>query len=311
MSQLPSDLTFRVGQDYTLKQLFCLAWRQCRRHFWPATGYFLLASLMFWIPIMLPFGCLGVPILAVAYPLAGIHLATGYQWSVVCTFDNRRMRAGDLFYGFRTRYGPLALLGLLEMVAAGLPTVLFVTAGIIILVQSGGSLGAGTLSSIGSGVAWIAGLAFLVLIPFAAHAFFFMSPLFIFTGREVTWRNCLRDNWRVMRHRTKAFLAVFLLPLGLLLALGLIWTAAIVLVSVSVAANSSLVVLAMLVILAVSSLFYVFYAFLMAALFRAANGYTLDAPIEREPVIEIRDAATLSNHSPEGDSLSTELRDTE
>ncbi len=48
MSQLPSDLTFRVGQDYTLRQLFRAAWAQCRRNFWPATGYFLLASLMCW-----------------------------------------------------------------------------------------------------------------------------------------------------------------------------------------------------------------------------------------------------------------------
>ena len=223
MSQLPSDLTFRVGQDYTTRQLYRAALRNCRANFWPALGYLMLASLIIWVPVIVIgscIGCLALPLFTAVYILAGIHLMSGYGWSAVCTFDNRRMRADDLFYGFRTRYGPLALLGLLEMVAGGVPTVLLVMVGITILVQSGGSLGTSALSSIGFSAAWVAGLVLMVLIPFAAHAFFFMSPLFMFTGQTVTWRNCLRDNWRVMRHRTKAFLAVFLLPLVLLVVLG-------------------------------------------------------------------------------------------
>ena len=290
MSHLPSDLTFRVGQDYTLKELFRSAIRQCRRNFWPATGHFLLASIMWWIPAILICGAAAGPVLAVVYPLAGIHLMSGYGWSVVCTFDNRRMQTGDLFYGFRTRYGPLALLGLLEMVAMGLPTAILLATGIIILVKSAGAIGAGMLPSIGFSAAMIMGLALMVLIPFAAHGFFFLAPLFIFTGQAVTWRDCLRGNWRVIRHRTKAFLVILLLPLVLLVLLGLLWTAAFVLMGVSMAANSSLIILAMLVIyvaaplisLATSCLFYIFYSFLKAALFRAANGYTLQAPSDDE-----------------------------
>jgi len=302
VSQLPSDLTFRVGQDYTLKELFRAAIRQWRRNFWPATGYFLLVGAMFWLPVgfavmVLSCGCMmlgfpvGAPFFAVAYILAGIHLMSGYGWSVVCTFDNRRMQAGDLFYGFRTRYGPLALLGLLEMVAMGVPAAILLATGIIILVQSGGTIGAGMLPSIGFGAALIVGLALMVLVPFAAHGFFFLAPLFMFTGQAVTWRDCLRGNWRVLRHRTKAFLVIFLLPLSLLVVLGLLGAGAIALMAVSVAADSPLVVLAVMFLylvvpllsLAISGLFYVFHSFLKAALFRAANGYTLEVPSDDEP----------------------------
>ncbi|NIA20803.1 MAG: hypothetical protein GWP05_02275, partial [Anaerolineaceae bacterium] len=173
MSQLPPDLTLRVGQDYTARQLYRAALRNCRANFWPALGYLMLASLIVWVPVFVIGGCMGclaLPLFAAVYILAGIHLMGGYGWAVVCIFDNRRMRTDDLFYGFRTRYGPLALLGLLEMVAAGVPTVLLATVGIIILVQSGGSLGVGALSSIGFSAAWVVGLVLMVLIPFAAHA---------------------------------------------------------------------------------------------------------------------------------------------
>ena len=291
MSHLPSDLTFRVGQDYTLKELFRAAIGQWRRTFWPATGYFLLASVMWWIPVILVCGVSAGPIIAVVYPLAGIHLMSGYGWSVVCTFDNRRMEVGDLFYGFRTRYGPLALLGLLEMVAMGLPAAILLAIGIIILVQSGGAIGAGMLPSIGFGAAMIVGLVLMVLIPVAAHGFFFLAPLFMFTGQAVTWRDCLRGNWRVLRHRTKAFLVILLLPLLLLVLLGLLGAGAIALMAVAAAADSPLIMVAMMFLylvvpllsLAISCLFYVFYSFLKAALFRAANGYTLEVPLDDEP----------------------------
>jgi len=291
VSQLPSDLTFRVGQDYTLKELFRAAIRQWRRTFWPATGHFLLSSVMWWIPAILICGAYAGPILAIVYPLAGIHLITGYGWSVVCTFDGRRMQTGDLFYGFRTRYGPLALLGLLEVVAMGLPAAIILATGIIILVQSGGAIGAGMLPSIGFSAAMIGGLALMVLVPLAAHGFFFLAPLFMFTGQAVTWRDCLRGNWRVLRHRTKAFLVVFLLPLLLLVLLGLLGAGAFALMAVSMAANSPLGMIAIMVFclvvpllsVAISCLFYVFYSFLKAALFRAANGYTLEVPPDIEP----------------------------
>ncbi|MBN2584829.1 MAG: hypothetical protein JXL80_17325 [Planctomycetes bacterium] len=294
MSHVPSDLTLRVGQDYATGELFRSALRTCRRNFWSAVGYMLLMGLIVWLPVgavSMMCSCFGpvllVPLAAIVYVLAGIHIMSGYGWSVVCTFDDRRMQADDIFYPFRTRYTMLLLMALAEMGVAAVPVVGSGVLGGIILAQSGGALGPGGFATVGFGAAMIVIPLLTAAIVYAVHAFFFLAPLFAFTNRDLTWKQCVRCNWLVLRNRPRQFLTVYLLP-GIA---SLIYSALIaVAIAVSVAAAGggpgSVAPLIIVAIWGATMIIgpvlwcagYVLYAFLKAALFRAAAGYTLDLP---------------------------------
>ncbi|NLX58305.1 MAG: hypothetical protein GXY74_04360 [Phycisphaerae bacterium] len=300
MSHLPSDLTLRVGQDYTTRQLVREALRACRRNFWPAVGCMLLVGLIVWLPVgVVTLGCscfgpiFGPALFAVVYVLAGIHIMAGYGWSAVCTFDDRRMRADDLFFPFRTRYTTLLLLALVETAAAAIPAVLSIVLGVIILVRSGGSFGPGGMASFGP-LAVILGLILLpAVLAYVIHAAFFLAPLFAFTNPDLTWRDCVRCNWRVLRNRPRQFLFVYALPGVAAVVLAVLASAVMAAGFAALAKTasagpgvSSAAPAVIMLITAAAALFaallwgagYVAFTFLKAALFRTAAGYTLERP---------------------------------
>jgi len=300
VSHVPSDLTLRVGQDYTTRQLVREALRACRRNLWPAVGCMLLVSLIVWLPVgVVTLGCsclgpiFGPALFAVVYVLAGIHIMSGYGWSAVCTFDDRRMRADDLFFPFRTRYTTLLFMALVETAAAAIPAVLSIVLGVIILVRSGGSFGPGAMASLGAGAVVLGLILLPAVLAYLIHAAFFLAPLFAFTNPDLTWRDCVRCNWRVLRNRSRQFLIIYAPP-GVAAVVLAVLASAIMAAGFAALAKAAfagpgassaapaIVILAMALAVLFAALLwsagYVAFTFLKAAFFRAAAGYPLERP---------------------------------
>ena len=342
MSYLPSDLTSRVGQEVTTGEIFRIAWRRHKRNFWPALGYLILYGLivvgtlaLFVVPVILT-GALEkwtlTVVLAVvaAIALLVLHVLVwrpmfaGYEWSIVCTFDRRRMEFGDFFYGIRTRFGCLASISFIESLCCAVPFILYLavialTLGtqIITMIKSGRPPGASFI-----GALLVVGLGYFVmwLAVWAIEMLFFLAHLFAFTEPSPSAMTCLRNNWSAIRRRFGQFFLVFIFPVLAGIAV------AVVIMPLRIGANVLThvqpligILLALLLILLQLGLGWwmqILSLFLKASLFRAVCGYTLGdeeydipvAPAYSPSSVAPADQQTLA--PPEGpESLQIERQD--
>ncbi len=319
MSYLPSDLTSRVGQEVTLGGLFRTAWRQHKSYFWPAFGIRLLAWLIVlgahmvvaflaWmvgmaimIPLAMKSGGSGSPayaggqiimqvsqqaLLVLPAALIGFPLLGGFLWSVVCTYDGRRMRINDLFYGFSKCYKVLAGLGFVYGIVMGAAQLFMLVVVLGPMMAAAGSYA--RLPSVIPAmlITMVVGCGGWILIALITHLLTYLTPMLPFTQDGLTVWRALRQNWLAVRNRPLTFLVVALfywvLVVTIQLAVGVPLLLAII---AAVAAKNTAAIVALVIVAILAFLAYlagviwlgVYTNFLRAAFLRSVCGYTVSA----------------------------------
>ena len=330
MSYEQVDFASHVGQEVDLDLLFRSAWRTFKRHGWPALGYGILmwllamaaalAAMFLSMILALPLNLISrgssSPMAAMGGSLAGqimgslvgaaatalftFPLIAGYVWSVVCTYDDRRMEAGDLFAGFRSRYKLLVTLGAIQGLALCVIQIMqtvFTAGATLSLMRSGGPPGlpavVGVLASI------LPALVVAMVAMWIVQLLFFLTPYFAFAHEAPTWRLCLQYNWRVLRERPGQFLLVFFASTIGIAALTLLFGIPVSLTCLLFLTREAVLVFLAVVLLGIEGLalvacvvaLMVYAFFLIAGFFRAAYGYSLHPP----DAAPLRDAPPQAN----------------
>jgi hypothetical protein len=290
MTMIPSDLTYRVGEEVTFGDLFRRAWTTHKKYGMTLALYLLAIGLC-----VVAASCV-VSCLVVIGPLAlqalvVVPLMAGLSWSVVLTYDGRAPRFDDLFLGFRTRFNSLAVIGLIQ---AGLQLIPIIATFAILGMAALGPMigGKGGGGGFGSWHFEMTRVVFQLgqsVYDTLLEIVFFLAPLLVFTVAAPNPVECIKTNLRILRNRPGQFLATFFTPVGLMLLILLVLSplllgGVMVLVgSKNVPLGALLVGLGVLLALPLMIWVTVFGFFLKAAFFRSVCGYTLAEPQSGAP----------------------------
>jgi len=269
-----------AGREYTFGDVLRAAWRQFARHWGAALGYGLLLGLTF-LGIglaagvaALVIGVFGFGELALVPAFAVVHalcyaLLQGYLWCVIRSFDRGRLIWGEVFQAWRSPWRrPLMLLGLVlfglgavarlvdaRMISPGLSSL---TGGMSLnwMVHSGGFLSTGL--SLGLGVCTL-----------------LVGPILL-AARKPRLRAAIGEHLRILRNQPRRVVGVALLPI-----VGVLVMAAPVAYNLLAARhgaglNSEWPSLILgLVTRLMTGVLWVFYQFIVAALWRSVYGLSL------------------------------------
>lgn len=201
------------------------AWKLWMSDFWAYVGMYALMSLIFGVVMQF-----GVTTLFLSLPIL-----VGYSWWVLKRLRGRRTSVDDLFFGFKRRFGDLAILNLILacpiLLLFAIPAV-----GLVLMLIGFENPGPwNTTATIGALVLGIGCLLLLV----AGHAIGAVSTLtsMLIVDSDLSWRDALGRTWRVTRPRivrltcvyfaltVVSYLGLILLYFGVIFSGAWTWTA--------------------------------------------------------------------------------------
>lgn len=187
------------------------AWGLWKTDFWPFLGLYALMSVLFSVVMQV-----GITAFFLSFPIM-----VGFSWYVLKRVRGRQGSVDDLFFGFKRRFGDLAILNLIVSIPLLFATLLvFIPPFGFLIVAAESDLEGAALAVLIGGFVFAAALVvyFSAMIQAVAS---FASLLIV--DCDMAWREAWRLAWRVTKPRilklALVYLAFLTLPFFGLLAL--------------------------------------------------------------------------------------------
>ncbi|MEM9281936.1 MAG: DUF4339 domain-containing protein [Verrucomicrobiota bacterium] len=188
-AEIPArDLVLKSGFRVQIRSSFGRAWELMKTDFWPFVGMFALMT------IVLSVACyLGVTILFLTFPIL-----VGYNWYVFRRMRGEAAAIEDLFFGFKRRFGSLAVLNLILMTPIFVITIIgfFALTGLIIYAEEGGGSKETVTAAIV--VLVVLGVLFFIVVGGIVSMIGYLASLLI-VDCDLPWKEALSKTWDACR----------------------------------------------------------------------------------------------------------------
>jgi len=280
----PTDVAASApGLEYTFGNVLRAAWRQFARHWGAALGFGLLLLLTFAgisVPLLIATGLLiwlaqGLATIPVTLLMGAVAqalryaLLQGYLWCVIRSFDRGRLIWGDVWQAWRSPWRwPLMLLGLILFALdamANLVDARMISPGLSSLPGGGGFMSdlfdVGLLST---GLRLVLGVCTLLVGPI------------LLASRKPRLRAAVGEHLRILRNQPRRVVGVALLPLVgvLVMAAPAVYGLLAMRYGPGLSPEWPALILKLIGMM-ITGVLWVFYQFIVAALWRSAYGLPL------------------------------------